>query len=128
MNCSHCGQANLPGKKFCRQCGTSLTAVSPSGPTPQSTSLQDSLGELGIRVSSGQIVGFLLAVGAGWLVGQLLNFGFVLIIYMQTIGRIQDLLGLQQGGVRDTFNIFVMMALPFLTSFFIARSFFRKQQ
>jgi hypothetical protein len=127
MNCSNCGHENPPGKKFCRQCGTSLTAGSPSAPTPQSTSLQESLDELGIRVSSGQIGGFLLAVAVGWGVGQLLNFGFVLIIYMQTIGRIQDLLGLQQGGVRDTFNIFVMTALPFLASFIISWLFFRKQ-
>ena len=127
MNCSNCGHDNPPGKKFCRQCGTSLTSVSPSVPTPQSTSLQDSLGELGIRVSSGQIIGFLLAVAAGWIVGQMLALDFGVTIYTQTIGRIQDLLNLETA-TRDTFNIYAMMALPFLTSFFIARSFFRRQQ
>lgn len=127
MNCSSCGHDNLPGKKFCRQCGTPLPTVSPSVPTPQSTSFQDSLGELGIQVSSGQIGGFLLAVAAGWGVGQILALDFGLVLYAQTIGRIQDWLNLKTA-TRDTFNIYAMMALPFLTSFFIARSFFRKQQ
>ena len=82
-------------------------------------SIQASLGRLGLQVTSQQLVGVAVAVLAGWLVGRVLAFDFVINLYSHTVGRIQELLGLAQT-TRDSFNKYAMAAVPFLTSFVIS--------
>ena len=57
-----------------------------------------------------------IAILAGMLVAQVLPF-----IYAPTVGLIQDVLQLERGGIRDSFNTFFMTVLTFLVSFTLSR-------
>jgi hypothetical protein len=125
-NCRNCQAELQPNQKFCTACGTpveSAPAVRSSQPAPVQrpprpaatgggqTSLQTSLGRLGVPVSLSAIIGFFTALVVGLIVPRVLPYIFPLFY---------PILNVVFRGSPDTFNKVGMTGLTFMSSFVVS--------
>ena len=122
--CANCGHSNPEASKFCRNCGTVLQdAAAPQAPSAAglppsavrrrpSPSLQDSLSQLGLRPTCGQLAGFAAAVVFGLILARALPFVFP--VFYPVLGFVfRDVLGTTP----DAFNTAAITTLTCLGSF-----------
>jgi hypothetical protein len=88
-------------------------APAPTAAKP--SALQNSLGLLGIPVTGGQIVGFIVATIAGLVIARILPY-----VYFVFDPLLTAVFGSGPSYERDGFNTFMMTAITFLTSFGLA--------
>lgn len=134
LPCVKCGTLVPAGKRFCIQCGTPAGAAIPiqrnavaqplsqqasrAPVLPRSKTLQDSLKGLGIRISTRQVIGFVVSVVVGLIVARVLPY-----VYPLFFSWFLDLVFGPGAGWRDTFNWFLMTVITFLVTFVTAFAF-----
>jgi hypothetical protein len=130
MHCPSCGTENPTDNRFCISCGAPLArpASTPSPiPAPNSsgamTSIQTSLGRLGIEVSTRQLVGIAVATIVGIVVARVLPN-----IYPIIFAPILAVLFFGNGsGTSDSFNSSMMTWITFLSAFAVSLLIGRKK-
>lgn len=83
--------------------------------------MRASVANVGLRLSSQQLVGFGVAVIAGVIMARILPY-----MYPVLSPILDAVFGAKATTSRDNFNAFMMTALTFLTSFVIAYRVFKK--
>lgn len=125
--CRNCQAQLQPSQKFCTACGTPVEPAPAAeaihgSPAPRpsraaaakpiaETSLQSSLGRLGIPVSLSAILGFFTALVVGLIVPRVLPYVFPLFY---------PILNAVFQGSPDSFNKVAMTGLTFMSSFLVS--------
>lgn len=116
--CRRCGAPRRPGKSFCSRCGAAFgpapaqpPAAKPVPPAAPDNSLHGSLGRLGLRVTGGQLVSFVLAVIGGLIMARILPYVYPVFDPLLTAA-----FGAGMSSARDGFNSLMMTLITFSTS------------
>ena len=120
MYCPQCGSQNAAGAQSCRACGASL--VSPvslesirTAVKPAYTSIRAALARLGISLSRGQIIGFIVSLIGGMIMARVLPFIYPIFDPILTL-----VFGSGPSALRDGFNTNMMTLITFATSFVLS--------